>query len=357
MKHDDVKDYYGKVLQGSDDLQTNACCTPDDVPDYLRAVLAKIHPEVTDKYYGCGLVAPMALAGASVLDLGCGSGRDVYALAGLVGAQGAVVGVDMTDEQLAVARRHEDFHAAAFGYDAPNTAFKKGYIERLDALGLADSSFDIIVSNCVINLSPDKPAVLREAFRLLKPGGELYFSDVYADRRVPQDLLDDPVLYGECLSGALYWNDFLTLAKEAGFADPRLVEDRGLTIENPEIEAKLGGIGFYSATYRLFKLDLEPACEDYGQRVAYKGTMPNGGAEFGLDKGHVFAAGEEVSVCGNTYRMLAESRFAPYFEFNGDFSTHRGIFAGCGGGLPFDGGSGGCCGDSDAANGGSGSCC
>ncbi len=350
MKHDDVKDYYGKVLQGSDDLQTNACCTPDDVPDYLRAVLAKIHPEVTEKYYGCGLVAPMALEGAAVLDLGSGSGRDVYALAGLVGENGAVVGVDMTDEQLDVAWRHEGFHAQAFGYAAPNTAFKKGYIERLGELGLADGSFDIIVSNCVINLSPDKPAVLREAFRLLKPGGELYFSDVYADRRVPAALLEDPVLYGECLSGALYWNDFLTLAKEAGFADPRLVEDRVLTIENPEIEAKLAGIRFYSATYRLFKLDLEPDCEDFGLRVTYKGTMPNGGAEFVLDKQHAFAAGQEVAVCGNTYRMLAESRFAPYFEFSGDFAEHYGLFAGCGGEVPFDTGV-------DAAKGSSGRCC
>ena len=348
MKHEDVQDYYGKVLASSEDLKTNACCTPDDVPGYLRTVLGKIHPEVTEKYYGCGLVAPMALEGASILDLGSGSGRDVYALAGLVGNAGTVVGVDMTDEQLDVAKKHEQFHGQAFGYDRPNTAFKKGYIERLGELGLADGSFDIIVSNCVINLSPDKPAVLREAFRLLKPGGELYFSDVYADKRVPAALMDDPVLYGECLSGALYWNDFLTLAKEAGFADPRLVEDRVLTIENPEIEAKLAGIGFYSATYRLFKLEgLEPACEDYGHTVTYKGTMPNSGAEFVLDKGHVFAPGEEVAVCGNSYLMLKNSRFAPYFEFNGDFSVHRGIFAGCGGGLPFDaGGSGGasrCC--------------
>ena len=349
MKHEDVKDYYGKVLQGSDDLQTNACCTPDDVPDYLKAVLAKIHPEVTEKYYGCGLVAPMALDGAAILDLGSGSGRDVYALAGLVGENGSVVGVDMTDEQLDVAWRHEGFHGEAFGYAKPNTAFKKGYIERLGELGLADGSFDIIVSNCVINLSPDKPAVLREAFRLLKPGGELYFSDVYADRRVPQELLDDPVLYGECLSGALYWNDFLTLAKEAGFADPRLVEDRVLTIENPEIEAKLQGIGFHSATYRLFKLEgLEPDCEDYGLSVTYKGTMPNGGSEFVLDKGHVFAAGEEVAVCGNSYLMLKDSRFAPYFEFSGNFDAHRGIFAGCGSDMPFS---------NDASNGGSGKCC
>ena len=97
MKHENVQDYYGKVLQGSDDLQTNACCTPDDTPDYLKTVLSKIHDEVLARYYGCGLVAPLELKGARILDLGSGSGRDVYALAGLVGPEGFVVGVDMTD--------------------------------------------------------------------------------------------------------------------------------------------------------------------------------------------------------------------------------------------------------------------
>ncbi len=91
----------------------------------------------------------------------------------------------------------------------------------------------MIVSNCVVNLSPDKDAVLREVQRLLKPGGEFYFSDVYADRRVPDKVRNDPVLYGECLGGALYWNDFQRLAKRHGFADPRLVDDRPLEITDP----------------------------------------------------------------------------------------------------------------------------
>ena len=333
---DSVKEYYGQILQHSGDLQTNACCTDASISGELRRMLANVHDEVLARYYGCGLVHPQLLEGMSILDLGSGSGRDCFVLAQMVGEQGYVLGVDMTDEQLAVAQRHTDWHREKFGYAKSNVEFKKGHIERLDELGLEDESFDIIVSNCVINLSPDKEAVLNEACRLLKPGGELYFSDVYADRRVPTALVADPILYGECLSGALYWNDFLNLAKHAGFTDPRLVEDRPITIDNPEIEAKIGHIGFYSATYRLFKLDgLEPACEDYGQAVVYQGGIPESEYEFVLDSHHIIQKGKMFPVCGNTYRMLHETRFRDYFTFHGNWETHYGIFDDCGASLPF----------------------
>jgi SAM-dependent methyltransferase len=337
MNHDTVKEYYGETLQTSADLQTGACCTASAPPDHLKAVLAKVHDEVLAKYYGCGLIAPDLLDGMRILDLGCGSGRDVYALAGLVGETGRVVGVDMTDAQLDVARKHEDFHAQAFGYAEKNTEFHRGYIEKLEDLGLEPGSFDIIVSNCVLNLAMDKNAVLRGAYDLLKPGGEMYFSDVYADRRMPEALVHDKVLYGECLSGALYRNDFENMARAAGFTDPRVVEDRILTIENPEIAAKTGEIGFNSATYRLFKIEgLEPGCEDYGQAVIYRGTVPQGRHVVTLDKNHRFERGKVVPVCGNTWRMLAESRFGIHFEYVGNWSRHFGLFEGCGGDVPFD---------------------
>lgn len=331
MQLEVVKDYYGKTLKSSEDLKTSACCDCGALPARLERLMENVHPEVKSKYYGCGLVAPAALEGRRILDLGSGSGRDAYLLAQLVGPTGEVVGVDMTDEQLATAEAHKAWHQERFGYPTSNVRFLKGYIEKLGELGLEPESFDIVVSNCVINLSVDKLAVLCGAFDLLKPGGELYFADVYCDRRLSETIRKDPVLYGECLGGALYWNDFLPMAKEAGFLDPRLVESRPIEVTDAAVKSKLGTAQFFSATYRLFKLaGLETACEDYGQAVIYKGGLEEEPDAFKLDGHHLIERGRVFPVCGNTWRMLADTRFAGYFDFIGDFSTHYGIFPGCG---------------------------
>lgn len=350
MNLENSQNYYGEVLSGSVDLKTDACTMADAPSPEILAALARIHPDVKARYYGCGLIAPEAIEGCRILDLGSGAGQDAYLLAQLVGENGSVVGVDATPAQLEVARQHSEWHREKFGYAASNVEFLEGDIEHLDQLDLEDGSFDIIVSNCVINLVADKAAVFAAAHRLLKPGGEIYFSDVYADRRVPQHLLADPVLHGECLSGALYWGDFLATAKACGFADPRLVKDRPLGIGDAAIAKMLDGIAFYSATYRLFKLDgLEPECEDYGQAVIYRGTIPGNERVCVLDKHHEIEAGRVFPVCGNSWKMLAETRLAPHFDFIGDFSRHYGVFAGCGGGLPFaqaiaaEGVAAGCC--------------
>lgn len=346
-----MKAYYGKVLQTSADLQTNACCTGEEMPQEIRSVLSELAPEVVNRYYGCGLVVPSELEGLRVLDLGCGAGRDVYLLSRLVGEQGEVIGVDMTREQLDVAEKYREEHAQRFGYAKSNVSFVEGQLEQLGELGLTESSFDLIVSNCVINLCRDKAGALSDAHALLKPGGEMYFSDVYADRRVPADVGQDPVLYSECLGGALYWNDLISLARRSGFNDPRLVSDSPITIDNERLAALVGDIRFYSATYRLFRLDgLEDACEDYGQAVIYRGTVPGQSTALLLDKHHRFEKGRVAPVCGNTWRMLKETRFEPHFDFIGDMSTHFGIFDGCGTAIPFDDATGelpetggGCC--------------
>ena len=352
-----VQDYYGRVLETSADLRTSACCTPTAPPPGLAAALANVHDEVKSKYYGCGFVAPEALEGARVLDLGSGSGQDAYVLAQLVGPKGRVVGVDMTPEQLEVARRHVDWHTKRFGYCCANVSFVEGYIEELDALGLEPASFDVVISNCVINLSPDKGAVLAGVKKLLKPGGEMYFADVYADRRLSEAVRTDPVLLGECLGGALYWGDFLDIARETGFGDARLVTARPLTVDDPALRAKCGTARFCSATYRLFNLEqLEPRPEDYGQAVVYGGGIAGHPDRIRLDARHAIETGKVVPVSGNTFRMLSESRLAPFFRFIGDFDRHYGIFPGCGVPSPFDG-SGAETGGMVAASAAGGSCC
>ena len=190
MTIENSQDYYGRVLESSADLRTDACCTLETPSTAFRAALANVHPAVKARYYGCGLVAPQSIAGTRILDLGSGSGQDAYVLAQMVGAGGEVVGVDATPQQLAVAEEHRAWHAGRFGF--ANVSFLEGDIARLGDLPLADASFDVVVSNCVINLVADKAAVFRAAHRLLKLGGEMYFSDVYADRRLPAGWRDDP---------------------------------------------------------------------------------------------------------------------------------------------------------------------
>ncbi|WP_324672313.1 methyltransferase domain-containing protein [Hymenobacter sp. GOD-10R] len=323
-----VQDYYGTQLASSQDLKTNACCT-EDIPAAHKKILATLESEVLEKYYGCGVCVPAAVQGCTVLDLGSGSGRDAYLLSKLVGEQGHVIGVDMTDEQLAVARRHVQAHTERFGYAQPNVEFRKGYIEDLGSADIADNSIDLVVSNCVLNLSTDKAATYREIFRVLKPGGELYISDVFADRRVPESLRQDPVLYGECLSGALYIEDFRRLLLNLDIRDYRLTERRQLTINNEEIERKVGNIKFYSITIRAFKLELEDQCEDYGQVATYLGSAPDEPHGFRLDDHHYFETGRPMLVCGNTADMLSRTRYGQYFRVDGNKERHFGLFA-CG---------------------------
>ena len=325
---DNVKEYYGNVLSGTKDLKTNACCcSVDSLPKEVKDALGLIDDEIINHYYGCGSPIPPLLDGLTVLDLGCGSGRDVYVVSKLVGEDGHVIGIDMTQEQLDIAIHHEESQRVRFGYEKSNVDFRLGYIEDLASAGIADASIDIVISNCVINLSPYKQEIFNEIWRVLKPGGELYFSDVFADRRIPEELTRDPVLHGECISGAMYYEDFRRVMGKAGFADFRYMSVREINLNNEEIEEKIGFATFTERTVRAFKLDdLEDICEDYGQIAVYNGTIPGHPHSFALDDHHIFITGKPMQVCGNTASMVSETRFRDSFTLIGDRSTHFGAF-------------------------------
>ncbi|NXL01020.1 AS3MT methyltransferase, partial [Mesembrinibis cayennensis] len=330
------QDYYGKELQKSEDLKTNACVTSArPLSKAVRDALERVHEEVVARYYGCGLVIPECLASCRILDLGSGSGRDCYLLSQLVGEQGHVTGIDMTEgqvrrgagasprppsipppsfpssSQVEVAKKHIAYHMDKFGYQKPNVEFLQGYMEKLGDAGLADESYDIVISNCVINLAPDKRAVLREAYRVLKPGGEMYFSDVYASQRLSEAVRKHRVLWGECLAGALYWRDLYSIAEEVGFSPPCLVTASPISIGDKELESIIGDCRFVSATFRLFKV---PGSSRAGPgQVIYNGGIMGHEQELVFDANFTFKEGEVVDVDAEMAAILRSSRFAEEF--------------------------------------------
>uniref|UniRef100_A0A3B5LX54 Arsenite methyltransferase n=1 Tax=Xiphophorus couchianus TaxID=32473 RepID=A0A3B5LX54_9TELE len=266
-----------------------ACVAPaQPLPAFIREALKKVHPEVSNKYYGCGLVVPESLEGCRILDLGCGSGRDCYMLSLLVGEKGHVTGIDMTEAQLEVARKYMDYHTKEFGYKEPNVSFVQGYIEALSAAGLGKNSFDIIISNCVVNLSPDKKQVLVEAYNALKDGGELYFSDIYSSGRLTEEIKNHKVLWG----GEFHLTTCTMLIVHAC--------------------VHTGDFKFVSATYRLFKV---PKGKTKTCQVIYNGGITGAEDNFQFDCHYAFKTNEVVQVDGEAACILRHSRFAEDFTF------------------------------------------
>ncbi|KAJ2559492.1 hypothetical protein EV175_000320 [Coemansia sp. RSA 1933] len=315
-----VKDYYGKVLSTSKDLKTNACTAGSAPHPIVRDIIAKQVPEaVNEKFYGCGNPIPLGIDKMDVLDLGSGSGRDCYVAAALVGPSGSVTGVDMTDEQLEVARANVAPFADTLGFQ-PKLQFLTGYIEDLEAAGVNSESIDLCISNCVINLSPNKPAVLRGVYSSLRNGGELYFSDVYADADLPADVRTHDVLLGECIGGALFTDDFEQISCDVGFVQPRVLSIGHIEINDPELKALVKDTSFYSITYRLFKIGDQMMASAAGV-ATYLGTIPGHPERYEFDVDHMFTKDAAVVVDGTTAAILKHSWLAKHFDVQNSSSA------------------------------------
>jgi ubiquinone/menaquinone biosynthesis C-methylase UbiE len=321
-------------LNKTADLSEKACCTLDTAERY-KEIFQHIPEAVSERHYGCGCPIPEDdLTGLTVLDLGSGAGVDAFVTSYKVGPGGFVHGIDMTDEQLEVARSHAAEVARNFGYARPNTEFHKDFIEVAESI--PDGSIDLVISDCVLNLSPRKDLVFQTIHRVLKESGEFYVADIAADRRIPESIASDPEMLAECLGGAMYEHDWFDTMKEYGFRDPRTMSRRIV-----QSEAKGEPITFYSMTVRAFKFSdpLDWRCEDYGQFATYNGGCPGAAARFVFDDHHVFEAQRPTAVCRNTARMLGETRLGKYFTVTAAVK-HFGLFP-CGptpGAAPTDGG-------------------
>jgi radical SAM protein with 4Fe4S-binding SPASM domain len=286
-----VRDFYGNAAQKP---QEELCCPVRPDPEDL----AHIPPEVVERFYGCGSPVSSALPqpGETLVDLGSGAGIDCFIAARRVGPAGRVFGIDMTEQMLGVALESQPKVAAALGYD--NVEFRRGFLERIP---LDAGTAHIVTSNCVINLSPDKPAVFREIWRVLQDHGRAVIADIVADTDVPPKMRADGQLWGECISGALSEDAFLAAFERAGFY--------GVAILKKTFWREVEGTRFFSVTVRGFKFEKKAGCRYVGQWATYLGPMKAVVDE----EGHLFPRGIPIEVCTDTAAKLRGGPYASSF--------------------------------------------
>lgn len=321
-----------RYSEGAETQQPELCCPVD----YDAALLQALPDEIIEKDYGCGDPSRYVKPGDTVLDLGSGGGKICYMAAQLVGEHGRVIGIDMNDDMLALARKYQSQMAATLGTD--RVEFKKGYIQDLalnidamnnwlsenpvtDALShqalldwqktqkttqplIEDQSIDLVVSNCVLNLVHDeqKQQLINELFRVVKPGGRVAISDIVSDEEVPVALKQDAELWSGCVSGAFHEKGFIDVFINAGFVAVNY--DKWDTAPWRVID----GIEFRSVTLIAVKPESLP-CVDAGHAVIYRGPF----SSVRDDEGHEFPRGERMAVCDRTYRLLTEGPYSQDF--------------------------------------------
>ena len=321
-----------RYSQGAQQVQEALCCPVD----YDAALLKALPREIIDRDYGCGDPSRYVRSGDTVLDLGSGSGKICYMAAQLVGAGGSVIGVDMNQDMLALARKYQADMAAHLGEE--RVRFCRGQIQdlaldldsmdawllkhpvsnaedyaqletwaagqRAEAPMIADDGVDLVISNCVLNLVGDdqKTQLVNEIFRVLKPGGRVAISDIVCDEPISDELKADAELWSGCLSGAFQEQEFVQAFVRAGFqavcfdkwsAEPwRVIDDTE----------------FRSVTLTAVKSQGQE-CWDYGHAVIYRGPFN----EVFDDDGHRFPRGERIAVCERTFALLTGGTYSDNF--------------------------------------------
>jgi len=323
-----------RYAAGAKERADKLCCPVAYDEDLLRV----IPQEVIERDYGCGDPSRYLRQGEIAVDLGSGTGKICFIAAQIVGPNGKVIGVDMTDEMLDVARRNAPIVAAHIGY--ANVDFRKGRIQDLaldlelldrqlkktpitdaasflaaDELAeelrvkhplIASDSVDVVVSNCVLNLvePKSKRQLFDEIFRVLKKGGRAVICDIVSDEEVPEEMQNDPELWSGCISGALTEESFLQAFEHAGFYGVQILK------RDAQPWRTVQGIEFRSMTVAAFK-GKQGECFERNQAVIYCGPFK----EVLDDDNHRMERGKRYAVCDKTYNLYKKAPYREFFEF------------------------------------------
>jgi arsenite methyltransferase len=319
---------------GAKERSEKLCCPVDYDSEYLSI----IPQEVIERDYGCGDPSRYLREGETVLDLGSGTGKICFIAAQIVGSKGKVIGIDMTDEMLDVARRNAPVVAERLGYT--NFEFRKGRIQDLaldlelldqqlkrnpitDAASflaaeelaeelrvthplIASDSVDVVVSNCVLNLvePKSKRQLFDEIFRVLKRSGRAVICDIVSDEQVPEEMQNDPELWSGCISGAFTEEGFLQAFEHAGFYGVQILK------RDTQPWRTVQGIEFRSVTIEAFK-GKQGECFERNQAVIYRGPFK----EVLDDDNHRMERGRRYAVCDKTYNLYKKAPYREFFEF------------------------------------------
>ncbi len=285
--HGQVREFYGQAALAANQDIVNPLAPAQEQADYIPQDSRK-------RSYGCGSPVTDAAPqpGETLVDLGSGSGVECFMAAAAVGAEGKVFGIDMTDEMLHLATTSKQEVTARLGYD--NVEFRKGFLEQIP---LENTCADIVISNCVINLSPDKRKTYQEIFRILKPGGRLVISDIITDITIPPSIKNNVLYRGECLGGAMQQEELVAMLEAAGFVAVHLLK----RFPYRQVE----GMDFFSLTYQAERPHTKEEMGENNTFCIYRGPYSAVYTESGL----LLVKGRRTKVPDSDLVLLDDSVF------------------------------------------------